>query len=562
VYAVILWAIVANLILIRGERVSASDEWGPESGGLRMRAEVKEPVVRYETVSADLEILIDHELLGKVKCFTPQEKGSQIFLRVYDEEEGQSRQFYARLPASIDVDFDSLTDIVRIGKLEWCPFSNGWPNGDRVWGYVELFVPSGSDEYWSGILTSAPFELRLTAPPEDMNVFSFVIPTRLVLVKGPRFSFDSTSLDTIGVPSRRDFHLIGRTTCAGFESAGPISAKVNDNGQLELPFLPFLQMGHPLPGTHMFIDGETTVEIHAELYESLNIPEFHIGTHFYGPHRLLWKHTFRLTITKEELFAATPDDEGDFNYRTFLIPVRLHLGDRRHLSFTPADARPFELRLTEGKAIGYSVSVNGRNMGCHEGVPRSPLIELSKRSSCDSPAEVTLRMFQYEKGALGNAGDRNCGSTQTIWHSRCTVAGDSGTFDLKASDINKPIKSGWSRWRQCKIPRDLRLTGDGSIEFDTTDMMTVDFTPWAKSLWLLRITVDDNAPVVSSTQLRNPISTWHRESPTDSLIQVTFDIIVVDSNGIPVPERQRPLYSKTYLVRASEQPNRTPRERE
>jgi hypothetical protein len=298
----------------------------------------------------------------------------------------------------------------------------------------------------------------------------------------------------------------------------------------------------------LFVDGETTIELHTTLYEAKTKPEFYKGINFSGPHRTLWQETFRVTASRDELLALTPNEEEQVDYRTCLVPHTVRLEGDRKLSFRKGDVSPQELQLKKGNAIGYSVLVNKKNVGCYKDYPRSPLTRLPKHPTCDSPAEIMLRIFQYEPGHFRGKDDRQCGSSQTLWLATRTVDSDSGAFDLQASDDFGPRRWGWRRWRECRVPKDLELTTDGRIVFDSTNLQVIGFTLWSDQLPLVRITVDDGPPKLVSTQLCNPIAVWHPTHEDDDSVKVTIDVTVTEPPNVPDAKSPRAVWSRSYWL--------------
>jgi hypothetical protein len=551
--------LLITLCLLVGEPARASgvpSTWGEVCQGLRLRVEVDEAVVRDSSFKIGLELFATRDSALNASHFTTKIDDARITLRVFEDATGKSRRFEQKFGSKhfpeIDIAIDSIADSIRLGAVRYRPFALDWPVTDHAWGQLELFIPNNDSENWSGVLVSAPFDFTIEEPDVETEEFSFVVPKGLVLVEGPRISFDSISVDTITVRSRRGYHRVASTRCSGAESAGVLAAKINDLGETELPFLPYLPMWQPLPGSGLFVDGQTTIELDVDLYEAQSIPDFHLGIHFSGPHRILWQRTFGLKITKDQLLALTPDGDEQIDYRTCLVPHRVRLEGDKLLSFRKGDASPQELQLKKGNAIGYSVLVNNQNVGCFEGYPQSPLTKLPNRPSCDSPVEVMLRIFQYERGMLQGEHDRLCRTFQTLWLAKCTIERDSGAFDLKVSDDFGPRRSGWRRWRQCRIPNSLSLTSNGRVEFDSTDMQVIDFRPWSDYLPLIRITVDVQQPELVSTQLCNPIAVWHPANEKDTSVEIKIDIIVSEPPDLPDAATSRAIWSRSYQLHVPE----------
>lgn len=550
--------LLITLILVLGEVDAASHgpgRWGELSGGLRLRASVDSAVVRSEDIGIAVDLLVAHDSSRHNARLSTRVDGARLTLQVYDEKTGGSRRSNLtpgrRNFPDFDIALDSVSDSIQLGTVQFSPFLKDWPTGDHVWAKLELFIPTGTDGHWSGVLTSAPFELILVEPEFDMEEFSFVVPTKLTLIEGPSISYDSASVDTITVQSRVGYHRGASTQSSGGHIAGPLAANTDDKGKVNLPFLPHMFGMRPLPGTGLFVDGRTTIEFKVDLFEAQNKPRFYHGVNETGPHRILWQRTFGLTVSKDELLALTPSADDQIDYRTCMVPHRLRLEGNKQLFFERWDTSPQELQVKKGNALGYTVRVDGQDIGCFEGYPQSPLIKLPKHPSCDSPAEVIFRIFHYEKGSFPKKDDWRLGHSQTLWLSKCTIDSDSGAFDLEASDDFGPRRSGWRRWRRCRIPRNLSLTADGRIEFDSTDMHSVDFRPWSDHLPLIRITVGEHPPKLVSTQLSNPLALWHPTDQRDTSVVVRIDIITPEPPALPDAATTRALWSKSYRVSAS-----------
>ncbi len=557
-YILIVILLLIGFSPIIGETVTASrdtSDWGEASGGLRLRAIFESSAARGGSMAVNPELIaVNHPLL-ETRCLTTKIDGSRMVLRVFDEVVGKPSHFWLhsehrKLP-DIDIAIDNITDIVQFGSLLFGPFLPDWPASDQARGQLELFIPPNEDEYWSGVLSSAPFQFKIIEANYDMEEITFVIPTKLVLAEGPSITFDSASIDTVTILGRRGYYRAASTRCSGMLIAGHLTGGSGEADSVALPFLPHLRMGRPLPGSRLFVNGETTIEIKVDIYEAKNKPWFYHGLNFDGPYKTIWQKTFKLGISRDELLALTPGDEDEHDYSTCLVPYRVRLEGDKLLSFGKMDVLPYEFQLMKGNSIGYSILVNNRNVGCYKGYPQSPLTRLRKHPSCDSPVEIMFRIFEYKYGKFRDKDNRACGSSQTLWLSKCTIDKDSGTFALEASDDYGPRVWGWRRWRQCCIPGSLNMTEDGRIVFDSTDMLTVSFKPWSNNIPLIRITVDEGPPELLSTQLCNPLARWHPSVPKDSTVEVTIDIVAHGPPSIPDVISARAFWSKSYRLSSS-----------
>jgi hypothetical protein len=149
---------------------------------------------------------------------------------------------------------------------------------------ASLAIPDpGDPRLWWGSLTTGRFTLEIVAEPERTRTLR--VPTKLALEKGLKVTFSSEGPEEIVVPRRNGFSFLGTSVSVdGPEGMG-------SRGELR---------GIPTPGdprTILWIPAEHRGPFEATV--SVEIYHWADGS----VHEVLWKKTFRVSFTAEEIDA-------------------------------------------------------------------------------------------------------------------------------------------------------------------------------------------------------------------------------------------------------------------
>ncbi len=533
----------------------------PENS-LRLRAEADSFVIRDHDLSIGLDIIPAESFEGDARHLKTENSNANINLRIYDERTGISRflgkRFHDKDFPRVDIALDSLSDTIRLGTVQFKPFAFGTPERGKAWGQIELYIPPDSDNSnWFGVLKSHPFEIKIIEPDSELERFSFIAPAKLQWADGPRLVYDSTSFDTVTVLIPPDYALTGQTRMGGLRMAGGLRISISGEGDTILPNLPYLPNGWPLPGLNLFIDGECTAKLTSKLYLSQSPPDLHLVMQFAGPYEVLWEKTYEPKLTLDEFRDLTPDEDENIDFRTCMVPLKLRLGEDKRLSFRKYDCAPYEFRIDKGSELGYSIFLNKTDVRCYDSYPLSPLTKLKDSPTCDSPVEVEFRIFQYKPERFKEKRDRSCGSSKTLWFSSCTLTSDTGTFVLEEKNEPRHHYPDRPSFFECEIPRDLRLTSDGKIEFDEDNMMRINIRRGYNSLPVLKIKIGDFPSKLISTCLTNPVAVMDPGIVGDSTIEVTIGITYCRQSENQDAEATRSFWSKSYTLSIGEKTDRS-----
>ncbi|UCG63100.1 MAG: hypothetical protein JSV52_07400 [Candidatus Zixiibacteriota bacterium] len=531
--------VFAALVLIGVDRTGRSQEnsvganrqitdWGQMSNGLQMRVGAPASIVSEELVELRLEFRItSDELEPHIEDVILLPPGTRATLDVYNEVTGRQTQHVwrqsgrpglnpARFSASTDDSRGFLSTTIKIPTPLVIVES-------EVRCKLDLFVPAFDSSAWNGFVSSPLFDLTLIPKHSEIETLTVVFPRECRLLPGPRLGCDTLSMDSVKIAYHKGLCVSGSYT--------PDDMVITDRW-------------FSLPWNIVFEDGRMSTWHKFNIYESTDCPQ-HAWELEGKVFRILWEREYQFTLIKEQMDSLTIPEREQFSYHTYLMPRQIRVTDKGEVVADESNPIPIECKMKREYEVGYWVSIDSEFVESFYHAPRSPLYQLPRLPTCESPVDFGIALFQFRRDLIGTDKMDSPPRITRLWAANALLSTTAASVEMEQSkDLRLPRQT---VWRQCRMPRRLRINSDWQVVADMSDPIMVDFKESEGYLPLVRLQVGTDTLGFMSTFLPDILCQLDPSVSQDSLLNVTLSLARV-ADSCPPPPRVYTWWSKEYQL--------------